>query len=169
MNSTRTGAGEPDSRYLAWLGQVQYVRRLPEQFGGAQLVLRSDLQLASQPLLGLEQYSLGGLRTVRGYRENQLVRDNGWSSSAELQIPVWRDDLGRPIVTASPFIDMGKAWNKGPDSGPNTLASAGMGLRYSPRDWIVAELYWGGRLRHVSRRGNDIQNNGFHFRVQVAL
>jgi hemolysin activation/secretion protein len=42
---------------------------------GDQYVLRNDLQLAKDPLLPLEQFTVGGASTVRGYRENQLVKD----------------------------------------------------------------------------------------------
>ena len=52
---------------------------------------------------------------------------------------------------------------------PETLASLGLGLRYRPRQNLLFELFWGGRLRHVSRRGNDIQNNGFHFQARASF
>ena len=41
------------------------------------LIVRQTLQLASEPLLNIEKFALGGINTVRGYRENQFVRDNG--------------------------------------------------------------------------------------------
>lgn len=53
----------PDSEFLAWRGQLQYVRLLtPETL----LVVRSEVQLAGGELLPIEQFGLGGSDTVRG-------------------------------------------------------------------------------------------------------
>ena len=35
-----------------------------------------------------EKFSLGGVNSVRGYRENELVSDNGVIGSMELRIPL---------------------------------------------------------------------------------
>lgn len=74
----------PDSRFFAWRGQTAWLRRL----GDTTLVLRADLQLADRPLVPLEQFSLGGVATVRGYRQDALLSDNGFLASAELRIPI---------------------------------------------------------------------------------
>ena len=66
-----------DGRFIAWLGQLQYVYRLPSSLLDSQVVGPLDGQLASDPLLSIEKFAIGGARTVRVYRENQLVRDNG--------------------------------------------------------------------------------------------
>ena len=148
--------------------QLQLVQRLPEWWG-SQLVFRGDLQLANDPLLSLEQYALGGLRSVRGYRENQLVRDNGFSASLELRIPVMRNLLPLGQLEVAPFFDVGHAWNEGETEGPRTLSSLGLGLRYQIPDRVLAEVYWGGRLRDVEPRHNDIQDDGWHIGVRIAL
>jgi hypothetical protein len=88
LGATVNGGPVPDGQYLAWLGQFQWVRRFDDR--GDQFVFRTDLQLAEDPLLPLEQFAVGGASTVRGYRENQLVRDNGFVTSAELRIPTFR-------------------------------------------------------------------------------
>jgi len=168
FGATTNSGRVPDSRFVAWLAQIQLAQRLPRRYLDSQLIFRTDLQLASDSMLSLEQYSLGGMHTVRGYRENQLVRDNGWSSSLELRIPVLTDLLGRDVLQLAPFFDLGQARNKYHNSGPETLASLGAGLRYQLSERILAQIYWGGRLRHVKRHGNDIQNNGFHWDVEVA-
>jgi hemolysin activation/secretion protein len=36
----------------------------------------------------IEQFSLGGIDTVRGYRQNQIVADNGVFGSVELSVPL---------------------------------------------------------------------------------
>ena len=160
----------PDGKFFAWLGQVQWVHRFGERWWGSQLVFRTDVQLASRPLLSLEKFSVGGLRTVRGYRRNELVRDNGVVASLELRIPLYRGRLGRDVVQLAPFADFGRAWDERDDFPDQTLASLGVGLRVSPFEWLFGELYWGGRLTKVSRSygESDLQDEGIHFRVTVV-
>lgn len=122
----------PDSRFLAWRGQVQYVRLLaPETL----LVLRSDAQLANRTLLPLEQFGLGGIRSVRGYRQDVLLTDNGVLTSAEIRVPIYRTLQQRKVLQVIPFIDFGTTWNssgrKNPDT--NTLLGVGLGLQISVR------------------------------------
>lgn len=40
---------------------------------------------------------------MRGYLENQLVRDNGFASSLELPIPLWSDEVCGIDVQLAPF------------------------------------------------------------------
>jgi hemolysin activation/secretion protein len=59
----------PDSRFFSWQGQAQWARLLaPETL----LLLRANTQLASRSLLPLEQLGLGGIDTIRGYRQDYL-------------------------------------------------------------------------------------------------
>ncbi len=77
----------PDSRFFAWRGQGQYVRRLGQD---NLLVLRSDLQLATTNLVPLEQFSVGGLQSVRGYRQDALLTDNSFFTSAEVRWSIYQ-------------------------------------------------------------------------------
>lgn len=159
--------GEPNARYFSWLGQGQYVRRL---FGTQNLlVLRVAGQWASESLLALEQISVGGMETVRGYRENTLVRDVGISSSVEFRIPVLFDRAGAGIVHLAPFFDAGGAWNVDDSPEPTTISSVGIGLLATPCRHVAAELYWGHPLRHIEVPDDDnAQDLGLHFRVNIA-
>lgn len=79
---------EPDGRFIAWLGQLQWAQRFGEQ--DYQLIFKSNLQLANQPLLPMEKCALGGMNTVRGYPENTLVRDQCFNASLEFRVPVYQ-------------------------------------------------------------------------------
>ncbi len=166
----------PDGHFFVWLGQVQGARRLETL--GMQVIGRMDLQIANDRLFPLEQYAVGGRFTVRGYRENTLVRDNAFLFSAESRIPIWPSMLGEETVQFAPFIDVGHSWNaKAPiseDDDPNTLASIGAGLRFAFRQQTIpifqnayANVYWGQQLNHVSDPKQNLQDHGVH--VQVLL
>lgn len=170
-------ASQPDGEFVSWLGQFQYAQRFPERFRGSELVTRFDIQITDSRLLSIEKFALGGMRTVRGYHENELVRDNGLVGSVELRVPVWRDDLGRSVLQLVPFADIGQSWNKGgtyrapgleqvgDEERIKTLSSLGLGMRYAPTARILAEIYWGGALRDVPDRGSSLQNHGWSFQI----
>ena len=168
LGATTSGSSElPDSQFVAWLGQLQWAHVIP-RWWQSELLFRVDTQLANDPLLALEKFALGGMRTVRGYRENELVRDNAVVASLELRIPVLRDPVGRPLVQLAPFADFGRGWDNEIGLSSDNLASLGVGLRLAPWDWLRGEFYWGGRLTRTHRRGDDLQDHGFHFRVTVT-
>ena len=160
----------PDSRFRAWLGQVQWARRLERL--DAQLIARGDVQLSHEPLLGLEQFALGGLGSVRGYRQNQLVRDNGALGSLELRIPIFQRSEGRTRIELAPFFDVGTGFNRRRDTRDRqTLASSGVGLRMRLAGRFLLEAYWAGDLRNLDDPGgeDDIQDHGLHFRVSSGF
>lgn len=174
-NRRIAGVAIPDARFFVWLGQFQYARRLDPW--GIQLIGRVDCQLSHDRLFPLEQISVGGRYTVRGYRENELVRDDGLIGSLEFRLPVVRSAVGQDILQVAPFVDFGRSWKRKPDysSGENahgdTLTSAGLGLI-----WIIAggsrfESYWGKRLNRVSvpEDGKDIQDFGFHLQLVIEV
>jgi hemolysin activation/secretion protein len=170
FDSTNMGDKLPNGEFLAWLGQFQYVRRLGES--DTQLLFRFDGQLSSQPLLPLEQFSVGGLRTVRGYRTNLLVRDQGYATSLELRVPVMRHEDGTPLLQVAPFVDIGGAWYKGRDTPqPQTIKSAGLGLHFDPDRRIHAELYWAGPFDNgsIENPSELLQANGWCFLIRANL
>lgn len=164
LGATTRPGNTPDGRFLSWLIQAQAARRMP--FGG-QLITRFDFQRSDDPLLAFERISVGGARTVRGYRPNQLIRDSGLTGSVEWRAPLWRRPTGPPILEIAPFFDIGHAWNEVFDAGDNTIASAGLGLRAHPHERIEASLYWGGRLFGVDRVGDGPIGQGLHFQVVI--
>jgi hemolysin activation/secretion protein len=115
----------------------------------------------------MEQFSVGGYQSVRGYREDQLVRDNGLASSLELRLPIWSDPALGLDVQLAPFCDVGHSWNtKRDEQSPLTIGSVGVGLRTFYKELLRGEIYWGHRLESVSDPGeHDLQDEGVHFAV----
>ena len=163
-----TGASE--ARFVDWLAQFQWARRF-DRWWGIETIFRTDVQISSSPLFPMEQFSLGGAMSVRGYRENEIVRDNGWMSALEVRIPVWHASDGRPIVQIAPFVNGGTAWNtQRPTGEPKGLASIGVGIRVSPISRIHGELYWGHRLISVVEpQHKSLQDQGIEFIVSLDL
>lgn len=168
FGATDLGNNLPNGKFLAWLGQFQHARRLGTTDN--QLVFRLDVQLTNKPLLPMEQFAVGGIRTVRGFRSNQLVRDQGYATSVEVRVPVMRNADGAAILQVAPFVDLGGAWYKtrATDS-PQRLSSAGVGLRWDPRPGLHAELYWAQTFsgRNVVNPSQSLQDRGWHMTLRA--
>ncbi len=156
-----------DAQFVSWLGQAQYVRRL---FGTPTLlVLRADAQWTGDRLLAPEQFSLGGSQRGRGYRQDQLLRDRGLFTSAEIRLPLLARATGEPMLHAGPFVDFGAGWGAKTSPRPRTIGSAGAGLIFSPERRLSAQLYWGCAFRDFPTNEQDAQDWGLHFRVTAEL
>src|SRR5262249_6571569 len=83
--------GAFDNKRFAAGGGFIYLRadlsRSQDLPGDLQLWGKLQGQLADQPLVSNEQLSAGGLDTVRGYLESEVLGDNGLLLSVELRSP----------------------------------------------------------------------------------
>ena len=170
-----TGNAGADSKYVSWLGQVQYLRQLP--LWDSQLLARANVRFVDAPVLPLEKFAIGGYSSVRGYRENALTSDEGVTASLEWRIPVVKlkvpllsKELEDGELQLAPFLDYGWGRNEGGvAAAPSSISSAGMGLRWSINRMAQAEIYWGHALRNLDFEEQDIQDNGLHFEFRMTL
>ncbi|EAZ88727.1 Surface antigen variable number [Crocosphaera chwakensis CCY0110] len=151
----------PKNRYFTWRGQAQWARVLDRD---TLFLIRSDIQISSDPLIPLEQFVLGGAGTVRGYAQNYRLKDNGIIVNAEIRLPVLRIEEYDTLVQLIPFVDYGSGWNlKRPTVHPATLASVGLGVLWQQGDIFSARLDWGIPLTPNNRIDNTWQEHGLHF------
>jgi hemolysin activation/secretion protein len=153
----------PDQDYDIWLLQGIYARRVGER--GAQIVLRTTAQWTDNRLLAIDGMAIGGVYTVRGYRENTLVRDRGVVVTAELEYPLrLRNTAAR--VALVPFCDYGAGEDTGMSA--DELSSCGLALRAAWRGLSV-DLAVGVRIGYpdfVDVDKDDLQDYGIHFEVR---
>ena len=165
FGATNNNDGSPDSQFFAWRGQVQYLNLLtPDVI----LLLRSDLQFASDALLPVEQFSIGGVYTVRGYSQDALLADNGLFASVELRANILKIPEWNTTLQLSPFIDVGTVWNS--DDIPlqrKSLYSAGLGLRLSIDDIFSARVDWGIPIADFQDNNNTLQSDGIYFSFEL--
>ena len=153
----------PDSRFFSWFGQGQWLRLINKD---TELLLRAEVQLAGNSLLSMEQFGIGGLNSVRGYRQDALLTDNGVLASAELRLPILRVSEVDGLLQLTPFIEFGSGWNNDtPNPDPNTLLSTGLGLRWRMDDYLLARFDWGIPLVSFSSSERTLQEQGLYFSV----
>ena len=166
LGASDVGGADANGRFVSFLVQGQWAQRLP--WIDSTLLARVDLQVTDDALLGLEQFAMGGYTTVRGYRENTLVRDNGVIGSVELAVDLpkvarWLD------LEAAPFVDVGRSWSsERPTVGPDFLLSVGAGLRAVVFERAELYAFWGQELENVTAPDDDpLQNRGFHLGLRI--
>ena len=162
-----SNADAPDSTFVAWRGQSQWVRRLDEDF---LFLLRGDVQLATTPLVPLEQFRLGGIGSTRGYRQDLILGDNGIFASAELRVPLLRIDRLDGVLQIAPFFDIGTVWNNDDVAiATKTLPSVGLGLNFTAGERFNARLDWGIPLVNVDTDSNSLQEDGVYFSIDYKF
>jgi hemolysin activation/secretion protein len=115
-------------------------------------------QLAADPLLSYEEFSLGGEVIGRGYDFSELSGEHGIASSVELRYTEpsrWRW-LDRYQFYW--FLDAGAVWNDAPGSGykRDTLTSTGFGVRLKASEFARASFEAAKPLSGaVATRGDD--------------
>ncbi|WP_414624058.1 ShlB/FhaC/HecB family hemolysin secretion/activation protein [Calothrix sp. CCY 0018] len=150
-----------DGRFVAWVGQFQWVQRLSPRI---LMLAKINTQLTGDSLLSAEKISIGGVDTVRGYRQNQVVTDSGIVGGIEARIPLLSEVETLQLI---PFFDIGTGWNnRGDNPDPQTLASLGLGVQWQPLRGFGLRLDYGIPLIGRGDSGNSLQENGFNFSVR---
>jgi hemolysin activation/secretion protein len=165
-----TTDGTPNGEFFSWLGQLQRVQILnPDNL----LIIQADVQLTPDALLASEQFAIGGGQSLRGYRQNARLGDNGFRLSVENRTTLVRDEAGAPRLQVAPFADIGSVWND--DSNPadlpdeTFLAGVGLGVLWTPFQGMDVRLDYGVPLVYLDDRGRNVQDNGFYFSVNYTL
>ncbi len=184
-----------DNRFVTWLGQFQWFGRVSQlekfnqtgQFNWlkqswlgshlweSRLLFRTNIQLADEQLFSLEKFPIGGHASVRGYRESQMIRDNGLTASLEWLMPIGHlpfgslSEPGEGKIELIPFIDYGRGWNNDDSTPvPKDISSVGLGLRWLPTKNTHVQVYWAKALRNIDNPENqehDLQDEGLHFEI----
>ena len=161
LDATKNNS-EPDSRFFYWRGQGKWVRELVKN---TLLVVGADIQLSSSDLVPRERFGLGGYRSVKAYRQDTRLTDNGALGTVELRLPLpWISGKNR-LFQVVPFIDGGVAWNNDDEEveGSNALAAVGVGLQINLWNKINMRLDYGIPLVDVDSRDKTAQEEGFYF------
>ncbi len=166
-----------DGRFFNWI--LQAAGRYSFPTTGAYISLSGALQLSDDQLLPLEKLAIGGFFTVKGYRQNYLVRDQGFYTTLEAHLPIFWGQTGLPYgIYLVPFLNYGGAWDY-KQSGTN-LFSTGIGID-GQYNWVgidgaseslSASLYWANRLtdyKLTTGTPYDLQDNGVNFQMRLQV
>ena len=119
---------------------------------------------AFQELPSTEQFSLGGMSSVRGYKESVLSGDKGWYAGFEYGFPLSRDhQTWRSFI----FLDHGVAYNNySLKTTKDFITSTGLGIEYSKGGWYGKAVF-GVPLNDSGNMGDAAPR--IHFYIQRSI
>ncbi|MGH8552173.1 MAG: ShlB/FhaC/HecB family hemolysin secretion/activation protein, partial [Methylococcales bacterium] len=132
-----------ESNYIYFRGDFDRFDRLPYDF---EIESKLRAQYSVDPLINNEQFSAGGMQSVRGYYLTQILGDSGISASLSLFSPQLGFGILRNYLQdlrALIFFDYARIWlNKPlPGTAPNQdIAGTGVGLRLNLLRYFYSEL-----------------------------
>jgi hemolysin activation/secretion protein len=108
-------------------------QRLLNLPAGWSLLGSTNMQLADQALINNEQFTAGGVGSVRGYLQAEAAGDKGIQASLELRAPVWSPESMPLLKSLQPYAFFDAAYLRVNDPLPEeidsfTLDSVGLGL-----------------------------------------
>jgi hemolysin activation/secretion protein len=156
------------ANYLVFTASAQRMQKLP---WGMNLSVKVDGQVSDQPLINSEQYTTGGMESVRGYKESEGMGDNALHGMLELSFPdpLERTETGKK-VRMSPFLfyDFAALTIKDPlpdQDNSIRLSGTGAGVRGTMAKNLEYELDWAATLHRTDRTEKHTQRGYFKVRV----
>jgi len=131
VGSQHTECAKP--RFTIWRWALSHNQALGDDW---QFRFGLNGQLTKDMLIPGEQFGVGGVDSVRGFLEREVVNDWGHRGTLELYSPDWGGFFGLSGARARAvvFIDWGSVRRNRPSAAEvhgQTIASTGLGLRFS--------------------------------------
>ena len=170
-NNKADSANAPTGYFLSWNGLVQRVQALGRDVF---LIGTIDTQLANDPLLSSQQFLIGGAQSVRGFRQNVRVGDNGIRFSLENRWIALRDETTEfAKLQFLPFVELGGVWNnpRNPNALPNQnfIAAGGLGAIFEPIKGLTLRLDYAIPFLQLPDKSTNLQDSSLYFKVNYQF
>lgn len=158
------------ANYLYATAGIQRTQKLP---WGMSIFVKLDGQLSDQPLIANEEYSAGGMESVRGYKESEVLGDDALHGTVEVGLPdpFAKTRIGKWFqMTPFLFYDMAELSIKEPLSSQDRsmrLEGAGVGLRGSIMKNLEYEFDWAVAMENTDRIKRNDQRS--YFKVKALF
>lgn len=156
----RAGA---DAGYRLLRYGASYTRRVAQDW---QLRLQFNGQASGDALVPGEQFGVGGVASVRGFREREIAGDSGTFAGAEAETPNWCLPAAGVQCRAVAFVDAARVSRNLALPGEErrtSISSAGIGLRFAMERHASLQVDYGRVLD-----GGGVRSRG-DSRVHVGL
>ena len=153
----------PNYAYIR--ADLKHTQKLPYDWS---LQARLSGQVANDPLISAEQFTIGGVDSVRGYLESAALGDNGISVNLELRTPQLTKYFKDYIkdLYAFTFVDAGRVSIYDPlpnQDKASELLSVGLGIKLKATKGIFTNLDYA----HALRDSGEVKSGDdrLHFKV----
>ena len=170
-NNKADSANAPTGYFLSWNGLVQRVQALGRDVF---LIGTVETQLANDPLLSSQQFVIGGAQSVRGFRQNVRVGDNGIRFSLENRWIALRDETTEfAKLQFLPFVELGGVWNnpRNPNALPNQnfIAAGGLGAIFEPIKGLTLRLDYAIPFLQLPDKSTNLQDSSLYFKMNYQF
>ena len=164
------------SRYKAhanYLVLTASAQRMQKLTWGMNLSLKVDGQLSDQPLINSEQYTAGGMESVRGYKETEELGDNALHGMFELSFPdpFGGTGVGKWVqITPLLFYDFAALTIQEPLPGQDSsirMSGTGAGIRGTMAKNLEYELDWAEALHATAQ--TEKNEKRLYFKVRAVF
>jgi hemolysin activation/secretion protein len=133
-----------------------------------------ESQLANDPLLSSQQFVIGGAQSVRGFRQNVRVADNGIRFSLENRWIALREETSEAAkLQFLPFVELGGVWNnpRNPNALPtqNFIAAGGLGAIFEPLKGLTLRLDYAIPFLQLADKSTNLQDSSLYFRMNYQF
>jgi len=158
----------PNQQYFLWTAQLHNLWEIPGS--PFELESRATIQRTSARISDLHALAIGGINSVRGFRESELLVSNLDNFNVDFRwLALAAGAWPHPALTLGTFFD----WADGHDVGQpqNTFSSFGFTARLK---WphLQADLAFGVPLIHpdfVDQQHGSWQDHGIHAQIATSL
>jgi hemolysin activation/secretion protein len=157
------------SNYFFMTAGMERSQKLPFDLT---LLAKLDGQLADQALIANEQYTGGGVESVRGYRESEASGDHAIHGVLELSAADLLKNVGKERYALTPYLfyDLASLWLKDPlpgQAGEANLQGTGIGLRGLLFGSVDFQTDLGFALKNTNR--TSAGDARLHFKVRYQF
>ena len=165
----------PRAQYTLYKMFAYYQQRiLPVSQYGFTFQSALNTQYSSDTLYGENQFVIGGEYSVRGFKENIISDDGGWTLRNDLNLPIGHWSQARwqnkwtEMVNAEIFYDIGKGRSVQGDTS-ELMSGWGYGISYNYR-WINISFDRAKAIKSSNLFDNDEGwINYFNFNVKIII
>ena len=149
---------------------VERIQKLPADMN---LFLKLDGQVADQPLIANEQYSAGGMVSVRGYKESEVLGDDAIHTTLELSAPDLADLFkvsDHVDFTPYLFYDFAALRVRSPLEGQDPsplIQGVGLGVRGYVSRFLEYQSDWAVALSDTDK--TDKGDSRFYFTIKYQF
>jgi len=153
-----------------WTGQVHYLWEfspLPFEFES-----RATVQYTDSIISDLHELEIGGINSVRGFREDEILLSNAKNLNFDLRwlaLPAGKSF--RPGLTLGTFFDWAKGYNIGEPTDKSTFSSCGFTAR-AKWQHVQADFAYGIPLikpGFVNQQHGSWQDHGIHAQIATTF
>jgi hemolysin activation/secretion protein len=161
----KTGPGFNRGEFLQLRGNGLWTRKTPFK---TLFTTNLGFQFSDSRVIGLEQFSLGGISTIPGYPQDALLFDSGIFGGISLTKSFQIGKYGS--ISLRPFFNIGYGYNNGSfDEPPMLLAAPGVSLEYGFNRSLFASLTYAIPILDIPQNKNSLQNNGLSLSIRYVF